>query len=296
MKKIINLVLMLSAIICLISCEGPEANFPETNLLDIIHENITAFNSKDTTISAENDFKNWKTWHKLIAFKKDSEINIASRAPAALDNILFYSSDNNKFIIAKPVYMTYLKDDLCFSLDNITWYFVKNNIATKEFSINSKKEGNKLLIEYMMAFNKKDNAPVVEIPAGREIITLKKDMILNSAKKNTKHSTLKKKIILLSKNTSITPGVNISGNIINFRSENGNFILSAVKSIYIYIKEQTPVISFDKIEWSLSLFSFDVKSELTVTAVEDDHIIFDLSGTLLYEDGTFNLSLFKLLI
>jgi len=274
------------------SCEKPSGIFDEINYLDLINSNISLINGiKNEKSSFVNHtgkiLDNYKG--KVVAFYKNSQIIIDSIAAVPDKDTVIYSIDNNRFIANKDFYITIINQKPIFSIDNINWYYIKNETekgiqgVMYDYTITSEKTGNDLLIKYS-AFLKIGKNPLIAHPdKNREIITLKKGMMFSTNIKEMKKENLFGKILLIPQGTVLSGYHIIRGDFINSQYINGKIIIKAVDNIYLYTKNiYIFMISLDKKNWGLNIFSFDTKPAIEVYAKDDKELFFNISTTLNY--------------
>ena len=309
MKNILSVwSLIILSFLLFFSCNKPPENAKEINYLDLINSNIGLLNEiKINKSSLNDDINNIFARYKdmIVAFYKNSEIILDSIEAEHNDDTVVYSINNNKFIVNKSFYITLLNKKPVFSLDNKTWYYVKNDINKGiqgiyyDYLVTSEKVGNKLTIRYKAALSLGKNPAIAYLKNKREIITLKKGMIINSRIKEIKKIKLTDKILFISKGTTLSGYHIIKGDFIKSSYQDGKIIIEAMQNIYFYVKNiYSFYVSLDKKNWGLNIISFETKPAIEIFVKEDNEYFFNFSTTINYYKDKVSImpSLLKLLL
>lgn len=300
MKKLLKLFLLLLLISSLISCGAPPERAVETSLFKRISILLSKLNSAVGNAKEQKKiFNEIGSDENILSFYKDSEIRIFSKKDKVSD--LFYSLDNNSFIIKKPFYITFIKNDMYLSLDCKDWLIFKMNDANQNENTNEEyffgdyffdvkyDENNKLLdIIYTISFKLKEDklkkADFKKIKDNREIVFLEKGMIFNDKSKEAITIDLKKKILFIPKDTILTGKLKLKGNIFESSCDNNAICIKTLKNIFIYAKNKLLSLSFNKIDWNISILSFKISPDFIIKTTDSKDILFDFSIEVNYKE------------
>jgi hypothetical protein len=300
--KLISLLLIILLII--ISCGEPPENTPEVNILELIQDLLNKMNEIKNNDKETLKFFKYitTTFQAIIAFRKDTTINIKSENASPTKESFLHSLENNKFMTTKPIYLTIEEKDTIFSLDNKNWYLNKND-ADKEiqglkndYYFDSKINNNTLDINYKMAFSI-GKAPERKNPSdGKKIVNLKKGMIFSNSDEKKITTDLKKVILYIPPGTLLSGKVNINGNLIMSQSKSNIVTIKSLQNMFIFIKGKRFSLSFDKINWNLNILSFSIDPKFEIKATSNNQVFFDITATALYEKNKISMSIIKLLL
>lgn len=298
------LILLIISSNIVISCGKPPEDADEKNLLDLMEENLQFMNmvkgddekmKKFATELAEN-------FEMIIAFYKDSQINITSSQGIPDEQALAYSLENNEFMVNRPVYVTAEGRDMIFSLDNKTWYSSRNDARKdiegiyNDYVFTTSRTGQSINVDYSMTLSMGRKPKEVKLKKGREVVTLKEGMIFSHQEQEKITVDLKNKILLVPAGTLIHGSLFIHGNLLNCKQIASKITITSAQDLFIYVKNLMLSLSFDKINWDVSIFSFEVEPSFIVKAVSDDQIYFNVYAHALYNEEAKSTSIVKLLM
>jgi len=296
--KLFFLLLLVSLIS--ISCGAPPERAVETTLFKRISVLLSKLNAAvGNAKEQKNIFNEIGADENILSFYKNSEIRIYSKKEKVSD--LFYSLDNNSFIIKRPFYITFIKNDMYLSLDCKNWLIFKMNDANQNENTNEEyffgdyffdikhDEINKLLdITYTISFKLKEDklktANFKRIKDNREIVFLEKGMIFNDKSKEAITIDLKKKILFVPKDTILTGKLKIKGNIFETSCSDKAICIKSLKDIYIYAKNKLVSLSFNKIDWNVSILSFKIYPDFVIKTTGSKDILFDFNIEVNYKE------------
>ncbi len=304
MKLNKTLFLLLILVFAVTSCGEPPEGTEEVRLIEFIKKNIDILSGiKDDDEKFNQYFKDMSNNLKLIlSFEKDTSIIITSEKSNPAPEEFLHSLDNNRFMITKPLYVTFIKKDTLFSFDRKIWYSNYNDApkniegVKNNYFISSKLEDKSLFINYKMAFSLGRNPRIVDFKADREIVTLKKGMVFSDMDKTRINTNLMEKILYVPENTMMSANVNVTGNIISSQLKDNIITLKAMQNLYFFIRRMMMSFSFDKINWNLNILSFSVDPKVEVYAKDDNHIFMDINAEANYDAKKNSMSLVKLIL
>ena len=159
--KIRNIFLFLIIFIIIFSCGEPPENTPEVNILELIRDLLNKMNEVKNNDKESLKFFKYitNTFQAIIAFHKDTTINIKSQAANPTKNSFIHSLENNKFMTTKSIYITFENKKTIYSLDNKNWYLNKSDVDKEiqgiqnDYYFDYKIDNNDLLI---------NNDPIIE--------------------------------------------------------------------------------------------------------------------------------------
>ena len=304
MKVIRCIFLLLLILIIIFSCGEPPENTPEVNILELIQDLLNKLNEvKNNDKESLKFFKYIKnTFQAIIAFNKDTIINIKSEQATPTKNSFIHTLENNRFMTTKPIYITFEDKETLYSLDNKNWYVNKSD-ADKEiqgiqndYYFNTEIENNTLTVNYKMAFSI-GKAPEIKKPsAGKEIVNLHKDMVFSNTDESKITTDLNKVILYIPPGTILFGKVNINGNLIMSQSTTNIISIKSLQDMFIYIKGNRFSLSFDKIDWNLNILSFKIDPKIEVKAISNSEIFFNVTATAMYEKNKISMSIIKLFL
>ncbi len=305
MKKIKILFFCLLLIFIIQSCIKPSKDEIEINIINLLKDTFDELNrNKDKPEEQLKFFKDIQTkFHAIIAFNKDSSIyiNTIEVVPEA-DNFA-YTLNKNQIKVTRPLYVTFVGRDFCYSFDNKTWYVDKSDPIKeiegikRDYYFDSEIDGNNLFIDYWMTFSLGRAPKTVNIAKKKkEILYFKKDMVFLSFNDKGKLDNIGDKIIYIPANTIISWSLGIDGNFIKSYFNESKAFITSMQDIFIFIKKKLFSLSFDKVDWNVNILSFNIKPNFLVKAIDDNHIYFDFSINVMYEKGKINFSLIEVLL
>ena len=304
MKILKCIPLLLLIFIIIFSCGEPPENTPEVNILKLIQDLLNKLNEVKNNDKESLKFFKYitNTFQAIIAFKKDTTINIKSEKATPTKDSLIHSLENNRFMTTKSIYITFEDKETIYSLDNINWYVNKSD-ANKEiqgiqndYYFNTEIENNTLTVNYKMAFSI-GKAPEIKKPSpGKKIVNLRKDMVFSNTDDSKITTDLKKVILYIPPGTILLGKVNIDGNLIMSQSMSDIISIKSLQDMFIYIKGNRFSLSFDKINWNLNILSFKIDPKIEVKAISNNEIFFNVTATAMYEKDKISMSIIKLLL
>ncbi len=304
MKKIRPLFILIITFILIISCGKPPENTPEMNIVKLIKDLLDKMNEvKDNEKESLQFFKYiTNTFQAIIAFNKDTTINIESLQAVPTKDSFVHSLTDNKFMTTKPIYITYEDKETLYSLDNKTWYLSKSDPNTEiegiknDYFFDSVIEDNTLSVKYKMAFSI-GRAPLKGMPNEvKKIVNLKKDMIFSNSDEKKITADLKKIILYIPAGTILSGQVNIDGNLIKSQSKSNIISIKSLQDMFFFLKGRRFSFSFDKKNWNLNVLSFEIEPQIEVKAISNNEIFFDINATATYEKNRVSMSIIKLLL
>jgi len=277
----------------LFSCITPPENVKEINIFLWIQKMIEKMNRAVKNREKQKALLD-EAWNnnEYFAFYKDTVIQISSYENKKSD--LFYSLNNNSFIIKQPLYITYIGNDMYVSKDGENWLIFKLNdqkdnqeYFEADYIINSslENEGKILNIKYSISFTQKKEFKTVKLKEKKERVTLSNNMVLADKDKNNLTIDLKKVILYIPSETIFSGKLKIDGNVVESNSKDGIIKIKSLVDIFIYAKNKMLAISFDRKNWGISILSFNISPNLTVKSLSDKHIEFFLYITALYKSN-----------
>lgn len=304
--KSTRLMILIFILFCLITCGQPPEGIKEVNLINFIQDSLQELNRiKDNKELQKNYFKNlMENFNVLFVLLKDTSLVINSKPALPEEHTISYTLDGNKFIIAKPLYITVENKEVLISFDNSIWYSPKNDDKNNieglknnyNFETNIENE-TKIYIDYQMAFSLGANPTIIKVNKDKEVVRLKKGMIF--ADKDEKKITvdLNKKILFIPEKTILSGRVNVEGNLIDSKTtDEGIISIKALQSLFVYFYKMSLSLSFDKNNWDVSVLSFDIEPSFKITAIDNDKVFFDIYTSAVYDKNKKSLSIVKLLI
>ena len=304
MKILKCIPLLLLIFIIIFSCGEPPENTPEVNILKLIQDLLNKLNEVKNNDKESLKFFKYitNTFQAIIAFKKDTTINIKSEKATPTKDSFIHSLENNRFMTTKSIYITFEDKETIYSLDNINWYVNKSD-ANKEiqgiqndYYFNTEIENNTLTVNYKMAFSI-GKAPEIKKPSpGKKIVNLRKDMVFSNTDDSKITTDLKKVILYIPPGTILLGKVNIDGNLIMSQSMSDIISIKSLQDMFIYIKGNRFSLSFDKINWNLNILSFKIDPKIEVKAISNNEIFFNVTATAMYEKDKISMSIIKLLL
>lgn len=270
----------------LFSCGSPPENATYMNILE-----LTDFLAKKTLI-LKGDHEALKIFQEegknqniVIEIDKDSKITFQTKyypIPNKNENI-GYSLDNHTYKLLKDLYLTKgkRKNEFLFSFDHQTWYstarknknseWIENIFVDYFFDVQYEKTNNFLsLLLYGSAKLGRNPFPV-DPPLKSQTILTKQDQILYHAK-GKGDLQLHKNILKIPKGTTLKTMATITGNLINTKNENGLLQILFLKDLFLYYKKNSVSISFNKTDWDISIFNFQLKNDLKVMVTGEKEI------------------------
>ncbi len=299
MQRIIKPFFLL-LFVSLLSCGAPPERAVETSLFSRISTLLSRLNAAVGNAKEQKNILNEiGADENILSFYKNSEIRIYSKKEKVSD--LFYSLDNNSFIIKRQFYITFIKNDIYLSLDSKNWLIFKMNDANQNENTNEEyffgdyyfdvkhDEINKLLnIIYTISFKLKEDklktAKFKKIKDAREIVFLEKGMVLNDKSKKAITVDLKKKILFIPEDTILTGKLKLKGNIFESFCADKAICIKSLKDIYIYAKNKLISISFNKIDWNVSILSFKISPNFVIKTTGSKDILFDFNIEVNYKE------------
>lgn len=295
MRKLIYILILF----LLFSCGKPSDDIETVNflyLLDIILDraNEVSGNLEEQKVFFEEAEK----LNAIINFKKNTEIRLKSKEAEVDDETIGYSLNDNKFVNKVPIYVTGGKkgEEMLFSLDNKTWYSsnndpengVQNIISEFKFEKEYDEENSIMDITYCarMKLNK-DNMVPTEVKGDREVIFLEegqvflsqdglKDILLRSSN-NKVNVNLDEKILYIPAETTIEGNILVEGNLISIAENDTNgYVFTFLQEIFIYLRNNMISFSFNKKDWSFSIFSFEIVPQVQVVTLDDNKIFMNI--------------------
>lgn len=305
MKKIKIVFYCLLLLLIMQSCIKPSKDEKEIDIINLLKDTFDELNrNKDKPEEQLKFFKDIQTkFQAIIAFNKESSIYINSiEVTPDLENFA-YTLNKNQIIVTRPLYVVFEGRDFCYSFDNKTWYVDKSDPIKeiegikRDYFFNSKIDGNNLFIDYWMTFSLGRAPKTIDIAKKKkEVIYFKKDMVFLSFDEKGKTDNIGNKIIYIPANTIISWSIGIDGNFIKSYFNESKAYITSMQDIFIFIKKKLFSLSFDKVNWDVNIFSFNIKPDILVKAIEDKHIYFDFKVDVMYEKGKINFSLIEVLL
>ncbi len=291
MKTILKLFFLTIILFSLIACGEPPENIKTISVLDWISNILPKLNEINLDEERQKIFieKEIQSKKQLIVFHKGQSIHLHTKQDKTSD--LFYSLDNNGFILKKPVYVTYEKKDMYISLDKRKWILLKPFSTESDFEIDYKFESNinknKIDIYFSNTAIIKDKLKNVKIlKQQKPIKKLDSKMILKDDKnKNLLSIDLNKSILYIPENTILTGNLKISGNILTALKSSDTLIITALRDIYVYINNKMLNLSFDRQTWGLAtILSLKFNPNIQVKSKEKNTIYFCVDIEVSYKE------------
>jgi hypothetical protein len=297
-------ILSLIVLSVLFSCVKPSENTERKNILIFLKDTLDTFNKLKNDDKKRNDYaKNLMDGIKeILVLNKNTTFTVTSREAKPGNDVLAYTLNKNQFIVKKPIYITFEKNNLIFSLDNKIWYSSKNdiykNIESMKQDINyeTKVDNNNFYLDYDMTFKIGKTPLIVKSPDGKKVFTLKKDMIIASPDEKNINIDLKKAVLYIPNNTIIDGKMDVIGNIIESKNDGEKITLKMLTDLYIFIKNKMFSLSFDNQNWNINIFYFNIDPKLEIKAVEDNKISYDIKIKANYQDSEVSFSILSLLL
>ncbi|MCG8569712.1 MAG: hypothetical protein MJB14_06205 [Spirochaetes bacterium] len=302
--KILKIIIFLLLIIIIVSCGKPEKDTPKIELLSLVEDFLNNLNRIKGSDEDSLEFFKFMTkkFQAIITFEQDSQIIIRSQTAQPGPDDFIHSLDNNRFILTKDVYITQEEKNLLFSLDNKTWYLNKSDPEEEieglknDYFFEPVKAGNTITINYKMSFQIGRN-PLPATPAsGKKTIELRKGLVISHQDEEKINANLKEIILHVPSGTILSGKVNIDGNLVKSQSKEDYICIQAIQDIYFFIKNRSFSLSFDQINWNPNILAFEIEPDISVTAINDREIMFDVNAIATYEKGRVSFSLIKLLM
>lgn len=301
--KLISMMIIMIVILS-VSCAGPPEEMQEEDLIALIKNNLEILNGlKDDNARLKKFMKKFfDNYEALMVFKKNNTIVIDSNDAEPGINDFAYTTGNNRFILSKPLFVTMEKKEVVVSLNNQEWYSSRSDVRKdveafkNDYYFDSYLVDNTLEVFYSMSFALGDTAKKVKVDGDKEIITLKKGMVFNSRNEEAITHSIEDVILYIPENSIIHGQLDINGNLIESKTNNGAISIKSSRDFFIYMKNMLPSLSFDKENWDVSIFSFTIEPEFEVYAVDDNEIFFDIKTTANYEKDRKSFSVVKLLV
>ncbi|OHD19377.1 MAG: hypothetical protein A2086_06985 [Spirochaetes bacterium GWD1_27_9] len=279
---------------------APPKNTETLSLLEWINSLIPKINEMKDNKEKQKEFRDeLLNIDSIIGLYENSTIIFKSRKEKTSDFV--YSIDNNSFVTKVPLYVTFADNIMYVSLDSQNWVVFRfspnpmpmpNNNPNKpenfkaDYIVSSSlnKEKNAIEIDYTISFTPTNTMQTVKLSDKKPIYSLTKDMVLVDKNSNLLTIDFKKNILYIPKDTIFVGNLHVKGNI--FKSENKSNIasLTVLQDIFVYLGNMMLSVSFDKVNWGLTIFSFNFSPNLKITSVADKKIQFDLFVELSYKE------------
>lgn len=296
---------LLVIMILLSSCIKPTERTIEEDLISQIKMQLDELNRlKGKDEELKNRFKNlMENSDIMFVYHKGSSIIIDSSEAKPGKETIAYTLGDNKFRIARDLYVTVVKKKVAISLDGKSWFAMDNDARKdieglyNDYHFETKIEGDNIWVDYAMAFSKGRNPLVVELPEERAVVRLQKGMVFGSRDEADITDNLNEKILLVPAGTNICGTFHIRGNLLKSSTDSGGRItISSLRDFYIYFRNSMLSLSFDRENWGVSILSFKVDPVFEIYSEEDDKVIFDISADAVYDANEKSLSIVKLLL
>ena len=231
------------------------------------------------------------TLQLLLEIKKNDQLILKSHEAVAKENSIGRTLDNSTYQITKDVYITQgKKNEMLFSFDNIDWYSNQDDVMKNveniifDYQIKYKTQGQTITVDYEATLDEGKQKLVVQKPKNREVVNLKKKMILITTEKTKEQLDLNKQILFLKAGTKLGGRLLLEGNLATATTDDGQLTLTFSRDMYIYLNKKLVSLSFDKKKWGLSLLSLKINPEVEITANDEEYIYFDMKLTLNYDN------------
>ena len=219
MNKVKSMILFLLVFVIIFSCIKPSEDTEEINIIHLIKDFLDTLNKiKNKPEEELKYYKNMMTeYQAILAFYKNTEIFIKSIEAAPNKGDFMHTLDNNKFIITKPIYITFKKKDFIYSLDNKTWYLnesdpIKEIEGVKnDYYFSTKVKDNMIRVDYSMSFGIGRAPKIVKSDKDKKVLILKKGMVFASHLKENITNDLREEILYIPANTVLSGRLNIEG-------------------------------------------------------------------------------------
>jgi hypothetical protein len=296
---------LLLIIIIIQSCIKPSKDEKEINIINLLKDTFDELNrNKDNPEEQLKFFKDIQTkFQAIVVFNKDSSIYINSMEATPSPENFAYTLNKNQIIVTRPLYVAFQGRNFCYSFDNKIWYIDKSDPIKeiegikRDYYFNTKIDGNNLYIDYWMTFSLGRAPKTINIAKKKkEVLYFKKNKIFLTFNDEGKIDNIGDKIIYIPANTLLSWSMSIDGNFIKSDINESKAYISFMRDIFIFIKKKLFSLSFDKINWNVNILSFNIKPDILVKAIEENHIYFDFSINVMYEKGKINFSLIEVLM
>lgn len=280
-------------LLILFSCRPPARDVEAVNFLDLLNTILNKALDVKNDIGRQKEFmEEANKINSILYLPKNAEIILKSEKHKPSENDIAYTLENNMFYLNKPVYITAgkKKDEIIFSLDRVNWYNTESdlsknieNIKTDYFfktDYNSKI--NRLEVVYSGSILPGRMMIRAEDPNFRPTISLREGMTFAHTDKKNITVDLKNYILYLPKGTKMSGNFLIEGNLAA-SSINSDISLKFLRDIYLYIRGRMISISFDKKDWGTTIFSFNLSQKVDISAIDNNHIFFDMHIKLEYK-------------
>lgn len=299
------------AAIVIVSCSTPPPKDSELVLLrNEIQTTINEYRSIDRTdinalIAMEENRKEEEV-EQVIHLIKGEKFTITSSdyADMVLANDIGISIPGNRGIATKDCYISYLDEStMIYSDDGETWYEFGTDLDKKMmnvitlmnfiYEIKEEEQTNNLNWSQRIYLNKEDSLIELNKRINREVYEIEEGLVLTDAylqgfkmknRSNNVDIDLEKSILAVKEGTILTMDLSIDGNLIRGTTEDGIITLEVLENIYYYTSGTKVGFSFDNLDWTHSLFSFDIEANMQVEAISDTEIYAEVVVDLNYNE------------
>ncbi len=287
-------VLLLIAVLSIASCSSkPPENVKNGKFLKMA---LLATNKAHELKDKKKEFRLYmeelRKGDLLTSFYKDDTIVLHDLKRENPEDSLVYSLGSGKFYINKDLYVTQnRKGDFLFSLDNIDWYLQRNNQkkgienVVYDYDILSTLSPDEKLLNIDFSWQISISEKAVPFQIGKkDMVTVGEEMVFDHGDKKKININMKKFIIFVPRGTMISSHFTILGNLVNCETSEGEIVIKAMKDLFFYTSEKRFGLSFDNLNWNLSIFSFRIKVDNEWFSTSDSDVELNRIMEVSYKD------------
>lgn len=290
----LRIVMLLYIVLLLTSCLAPSKDVKTETYSSFLKKMLLEFNKDDKDDKTSTSL--FEKYEGIVVFNKGDGILFESFTPLNYQNAIISTTNNNNMLINQSMYITRDKKDLVFSFDGDHWVsFGEEEQIERKVFFDSRQSGNSFVIKYSMAFFPSKEFAAVKTKFDKEVISLDSGLVFHNEEESQINCNLDEVILYIPKNTTLNLNFSIDGNLLKSSAVRNQTKIEAVRDMYIYIKNKSVSLSFDKDKWTSNILGFDVSNTAHLQSVNNREIELMLDIKAVYDKDTVSLSLVELL-
>lgn len=281
MKKILRLTVTITILSIIFSCGSPSEEIKDYPLTDLVGDYLSRLNEVRKKKERESLFgEELKKINNIVCIDKSSSIVVNSREADKKDGTIISTIPGNRFVVNEGFYLTTKRilTLMPFELysvrayispDNVNWYAINGGDDTLQshyyFDTEKLSAEKGVAVTYSYSFSYSEKLKKSKIKGDKKLIQLTPGSVYLSSYEERVTADLEEHILYIPEGTVLAGFVDIKGNLLEAGAVSEGIKFSFLRDIFVYLRNKIFSISFDRMDWGVSILSFSLNDHIEIS-------------------------------